>query len=383
MTSKTRSQKAAARAARNKSSLATFGDGGKHLAAAPLKMPVGERGLLRLMFKLARSSDLAGKERMDLLQGIERRIFEAFKGIGQSGGTLRLKDFGVKNARELAEMFVKELEDMNISPKTLRAFISHRQIEGYRNRVRGKLFHLYVRNFAPLQEDLLKWAVDQVEELNNPKLSGTFTRPNVKVPALVNALGDRVTEPIKFEDLPFKVEKIHIIKADGKRVEFIDDAYVSFSGTGNERFVTFLTETEVKTAGAAKGLSEQIASAQLRTGSADTSLIELVGYRSVRKNGRIVFEDKISPPIPVEPKRIVYSPRSINRSGVTLLSAGKWARIKETGVVDAAKIYASSEFRLSSTAKGMGETYLFIRLAVSTDELNKIVHAVWPGSPRR
>jgi hypothetical protein len=379
---KPRKTRASEKRKQRENALAKNGKGGEALAVAPLKQPASEIGLLRQIFKLARGSGLTDQERIELVSNIEKQIVEAFKEIAQSGRILGPKDFGAKSVRELAELFVKEIEAMDISPKTFRAFVSHMRIEGYQSRVRGKLFHLYVRNLGPLQADLLKWAMDQIEELNNPKVAGAFTKPNVKPPGLVNALGEPITTAVKFDELPFKAEKIYIIKTDGKRVEFIDDSFLSFSGKGEERFMSFLTETEVKTAAAAKGLSEQIVSAQIRTGSADTRSIVVVGRRAVRENGRIVFEETPTE-IKVEPRRVVYSPRSINRSGVTLFRASRWARIQEKGEVDLAKVYESSEFSFRSTAKGGGETYLFVRLAINTDELNKIVHAILPRLPKK
>jgi hypothetical protein len=131
---------------------------------------------------------------------------------------------------------------------------------------------------------------------------------------------------------------------------------------------------EVKTVAAARGLSEQIAFAQIRTGSKDTREIIVVGRQAVKKEGRIVFEGPETE-IKFEPNRIVYSPLSRNRSGVTLMSANRWAQIQEQVV----SVYESGEFKLRTTAKGGGESYLLIRLALNTDELHKIVRAIWPG----
>lgn len=374
--------KASVKGARISEALAEHGRPGKALAKALLAKPASEKGLLRRMFRLARGPKLTVQERADLVSTIDKRLFGAFDEIARSGVALGPKDFGVKSTKELAETFVKEMEDMNISPKTFRAFISSARIEGYQSRIRGRLFHLYVRNLRPLQDDFLRWALDQIKELNGRKLAGTFDDPNAKAPALVNALGQQITKPLQFDTMPFKVEKVHIKKVNGQKVEFIDDAYVAFSGTGDERFMSFLTETEVKTVAAAKGLSAQIASAQIRGGSADTSLIVVSGRRGVKRDGRIVFEGK-EELIEIKPERIVYSPRSINRSGVTLFSARRWARIKEKGEVDLAKVYEASDFSFRSTAKGMGETYLFIRLAINTEDLNRVVRAILPRPPKK
>jgi hypothetical protein len=374
--------KASVKGARVTEALAEHGRAGQALADALLAKPVSEKGLLRRMFRLARGPKLTVQERADLVSTIDKRLVGAFDEIARSGVPLGPKDFGVASTKELAEMFVKEMEDMNISPKTFRAFISHTRVEGYHSRIRGRLFHLYVRNLRPLQDDFLRWALAQIEELNVRPLAGTPGSPNAKAPALVNALGQPITKSIQFDRLPFKVEKVYIKKANGQKVEFIDDAYVAFSGTGDARYMSFLNETEVKTVAAAKGLSEQIASAQIRVGSADTSLVVVSGRRGVNRGGRIVFEGE-EELIEVKPEQIVYSPRSINRSGVTLFSAPRWARMKEKGEVDLTKVYEASDFSFRSTAKGMGETYLFIRLAINTDELNKIVRAILPGPPKK
>jgi hypothetical protein len=353
---KTRAPK---KARQTEAGLALYGEGGKKLADASLAKPVGELGVLRRMFKLIRGSLPSGWERE--FQGWMNLVSDFEKRIAQSGTILRHKDFGVKNWRELAELFVTELKKMDIAPKTFRAFIANMRIEGYQSRVRGWLFHLYVRNLNPLQDDLLKWAMGQLDELNASKF-------------LLDALGKQITNPVKFNGLPFKAIKIYVRKVDGTLVEFIDDTIIAFSGTGKERYMSFLTEMEVKTVAAARGLSEQIAFAQIRTGSKDTREIIVVGRQAVKKEGRIVFEGPETE-IKFEPNRIVYSPLSRNRSGVTLMSANRWAQIQEQVV----SVYESGEFKLRTTAKGGGESYLLIRLALNTDELHKIVRAIWPG----
>jgi hypothetical protein len=54
----------------------------------------------------------------------------------------------------------------------------------------------------------------------------------------------------------------------------------------------------------------------------------------------------------------------------------------ERGERDLTKVYEPSEFRLRSTAKAVGETYLFVRLAINTEDLNRIVRAIFPGPPK-
>lgn len=375
---RTRKARAAAKRLKREADLGKHGKSGEALASTTLSQPASD-STLRRIFDLSRGSLLSPQERKDLVLRIEERI-------ATSGTTLRPERFGVRTWKQLAERFVKEFEEMKIKHKTFRAFSAKKRIEGYQSRVRGLLFHLYVRNLEPLQHDLLKLAIDQIEELNAPKLVKSLREQGGKPPVLINALNDPVPTTLRFNKMPFKAEKIYIIKTDGTRVEYIDDAFVSFSGTGKERHMSFLTETEVKTVSAAKGLSEQIASAQIRAGSKNTHSIIVVGRRVIKinKDGEIAFEETTTE-VEIDPKRVVYSRRSINRSGVTLMNANRYGQIKAKSTVDldeASAVYSSSDFKYRYTTKGRGESYLFIRLAVNTDELEKIVKAIWPFVPR-
>ncbi|MBI5885721.1 MAG: hypothetical protein HZB85_03970 [Deltaproteobacteria bacterium] len=327
------------------------------MAANQLRKPEVKTGLLRRIFMLARGSGLTAAEREDLISTFVERISE-------SKSSLRPSDFGLKGNRELAEFFVKTFEEMEIAPRTLRAFLAGKRIKGYQSRFSGALFHMYVKNFQPLWEDFRKVALGQVKELNE---LGANPRKNLH---LVNARDERV-KGLKFETLE-KAEKIYIIKKDGTRVEFIDGAMVSSSGKGDSAYWSFLMELEVKTSSAAKEFREQIGSAQLRFIHDEVECIEML-------------VDGIKDPVKVSPKNIVFSPRSINRNAVSLLSESKWAKlekIERIGLLEAAKegkkekIYEASNFRVQSTSKGMGESFIRVDLAVNSEEIWKIIRAV-------
>jgi len=330
-----------------------FGNGGKALASASLAKPSSELGLLRQIFNLVRGSAITKKERMQILSDLEKRV-------AQSG--VNPKNFGVKSETELAELFVKIIERMKIKPKSFRAFIAQMRIKGYQSRVRGMLWHMFVRNFQPLQDDFIGVARSQVKEMNNPAVK------------LLNAKGKGVQEPVNFGK-PRKAQEIHIIKNDGTSVEFIDDVLVSCSGAEAKRLWGFLVEIEVKTTSAAKSFSKQIGFAQLRLMADEVKEVAMIveGFKEVVK---------------IKPENIIFSPSSIDRNAVTLLSNSKWGRLAKSTRSDLSdalttgnsqKIYEASGFRFQSTRKGQGETFRRITLAVNTDELNKLVRAIWPS----
>lgn len=364
-----RQSRAAAKGLKKRADLVPFGKGGKALGDALLTKPVDDIGFLRRIFKLARGSALIGQERVKLISELETKIAET--------GT-NPKFFGVENPRQLAEMFINDIEEMGISVKTFRAFVSLKRIEGYRNRVKGKLWHLFVRNFEPLQKDFRDSASLQVQELNSPEVLG-YHPPKIlpTAPALINAKGKDFLRPVKFGE-PLKAQGIRIIKKDGTVVEFVDDMYVSHSGQGDARVWSFLNEIEVKTASAAKGFGKQIGFAQLRVIADEVDHVEMVveGSKGLQK---------------INPENIIFSQRSIDRNAVTLLSRSKWARLtkdEQIEITDALRagdesaIYKRSGFRFQKTSKGQGETFRRTTFAVSTDYFNALLLAVLPGSIR-
>lgn len=354
-TKRSRKQRAANRHILSQRRLAKLGNGGNYVAAAKLELAATKSGLLRRIFKLARGTSFTAQERTTLVMDIAKRISDT--GVNP-------KIFNVNNAWELAELFVKDFEAMEISPRTFRSFAANARIKGYQSSVRGKLFHRFVRNFKPLQDDLKSMAKHQVIELNN-------------APLLVNARGTQISKFEKF-GAPRKASKTRIRKKDGTVVEYIDELYTSSSGKDNSQRWSFLVEYEIKTAASAKDFGKQIGWSQLRAMMNDVEEIEMV----VEGIGRVK----------VKPENLVYSPRSINRIAITLLSSKRWARIKMKEQVELSKalatgdaklIYSKSGFRFQSTAKGMGETFLRVTLAMGTDDLNKIVNAVLPILARK
>jgi hypothetical protein len=317
-------------------------------------------------------------QRTELVNELEGRIAHLESGrIPASGPTESMQNhgcavFGVTCARALAELFVEEFGRMKIAPPTFRGFINRARAHGYRSRVRGRLFHLLVRNFAPLQNDLLQNALGQLDELNNPQLHGSFP-VGTKIPSLLNAKGVEVHGSMQFGP-PLKAEEMRIRKKDGRAVEFVDDAYVSFADVPNARLWTFLCEIEIKTTGAASRFGKQIGFSQLRFGAQDMSAIEMTvaGFDGIVK---------------IAPEHIVFSQRSIDRNAVTLLSTKKWLRLSDedratlagawqTGDVE--EIYTRSDFRIQSTDLGHGDVFRKMTLAIHSGVLDLYVEALWP-----
>ncbi len=283
--------------------------------------------------------------------------------------------FGAKSAKELAELFVHEFDRMTIRSKTFSAFLSKPRMEGYRSRVRGKLFHLLVRNFEPLQADLRNYATEQVKELNEPLVRGSHYLEYVPVPSqLINAKGVHIPTLVKFGK-PMKAASIRIVKQNGHAVEFVDDMYVSCAQGVNGKLWSFLSEIEVKTASAARGFGKQIGFAQLRMGAADVKEIQMI-------------VEGIKDPVRVPPHRIIFSQRSIDRNAITLLSRKTWAgltdeaRLSLTNAIDdgnVAEIYRQSGFRFQTSARGSHhDVFRRITLAIHIDYLDDYVQAIWP-----
>ncbi len=130
---------------------------------------------------------------------------------------------------------------MRLRPQSFEEFISPNRVAGHQSRVRGKLWHLFVRNYQPLQEDFRANARNQLQELNEPQLAASFLpiNPTAKVPDLVDGKGEAIKVAGKF-GRPRKAHAIQIIKSDGRAVEFVDDMYVSYAGYGAERSLELL-----------------------------------------------------------------------------------------------------------------------------------------------
>jgi hypothetical protein len=271
-------------------------------------------------------------------------------------------------------MLVTEFERMRIRAKSFGEFVNPARIEGYRNRVRGRLFHLLVRNFEPLQADFRREAAQQISELNDPQLAGSVTSADRNVPDWINAKETIVPRLQKF-GRPRRAQNIRMIKKSGQTVEFVDDMYVAYADGALGRLWTFLNEVEVKTSGAARGFARQIGFAQLRLGAAELKAVEMQveGFRRT---------------VRVPPERIIFSQRSIRRNAITLLSDKAWARLSEelkAGLAkaielgDVAEIYKRSDFRIQSTTQqAIDSVFLRITLAISSGYLNALVQAVWP-----
>ena len=354
----------------------------KVLPATNLILPETELGLLQRIFEISRGIGVKAQQRIDLVQVIEGRIWHLAAPVDATtkshcnpgwGWTA----FGVKTPRELSEHFVSRFEQMKFRSKTLNEFLSAARIEGYRNRVRGELFHLFVRNFEPLQADFRRDALLQLEELNNPQLARSVQSAGT-VPDWMNAKGTEVPRLQQFRR-PRRAQNVRITKTNGQTVEFVDDMYVSYSDGVLGRLWTFLNEVEVKTSSAARGFAKQIGFAQLRLGAAELKGVEMLveGFRK---------------PVTVPPERIIFSQRSISRNAITLYSNRSWARLateiqaglmKAIEIGDVAEIYKRSDFRIQATTQQAEDSvFLRITLAVHANYLNGFVQAIWPSLTR-
>jgi hypothetical protein len=337
-----------------------------------------ERDLLRRIFSIAGKQAGGSQEHVELVQILENRIAKLRSPVAILEATKpsnwACAAFGVKSPRELAEHFVSRFEQMKFRSKTLGEFLSAARIEGHRNRVRGELFHLFVRNFEPLQADFRRDALLQLEELNNPQLAPSVQSGGI-VPNWMNAKGMEIPRLQQF-GRPRRAQNVRITKKNGKTVEFVDDMYVAYSDGALGRLWTFLNEVEVKTSSAARRFAKQIGFAQLRLGATELKRIEM----SVEG-----FKKRVTVP----PERIIFSQRSISRNAITLYSNRSWARLDsdiqaalmkamETG--DVAEIYKRSDFRIQDTTQQAEDSvFLRITLAVHADYLNAFVQAIWPN----
>ena len=337
-----------------------------------------ELGLLKRIFEIGRGTGVSPQQRTDLVQVIEGRIGHLAPAVDAT-----IKDhgnpswgwtaFGVKNPRELSEHFVSRFEQMKFRSKSLAEFLRAGRIEGYRNRVRGELFHLFVRNFEPLQADFRRDALLQLEELNNPGLAPSVQSTGT-VPDWMNAKGMEIPRLQQF-GRPRRAQDVRIMKKNGQTVEFVDDMYVAYSDGVLGMLWTFLNEVEVKASSAARRFAKQIGFAQLRLGAAELKEVEMLveGFKK---------------PVRVPPERIIFSQRSISRNAITLYSNRSWARLAteiQAGLMkaiesgDMAEIYKRSDFRIQATTQQEEDSvFLRITLAVHADFLNGFVQAIWP-----
>jgi hypothetical protein len=214
-----------------------------------------------------------------------------------------------------------------------------------------------------------------LQELNNPKLAVSVLAANrlAVVPDLLNGRGEPIKIAVKF-GRPRKAHSIRIIKIDGRKVEFVDDMYVSYAGNGAERRWSFLNEAESKTSGAARGFRKQVGSSQFRVGSQGVREVEMIveGFKN---------------PIRVRPECLVFSGRATVRNAVTLLSKTDWAQLEEeqrrrlTNLLiagDYVGLYTHSDFRYESTSRGYGESFCCVTLPIPVTYFDALVAAIWP-----
>lgn len=330
-----------------------------------------------MIYRLTHLKRTSPKLRTELISGIEARInklnqrdaeFQVRTGFVKFGPAV----FGIKSSSCMAELFVQQFEKMVVQPRLFREFCNAANASGYRSRVRGKLFHLFVRNFSPLHQDFYQHAIRQVAELNNPEVGASF-EPGTLPPHMFTAKGEEFERRVPFGP-PLKAWDICIIKRNGKRVEFVDDMYVSHADDNGQTLWSFLCEIEVKTAGAAGGFGKQIGFSQTRIGHEDVACIEL----------KVEGHDEA---VRVMPVHILLSQRTIDRNAISFLGKNSWARLGDDirsrlasslGDGNLEEIYANSDFRFQATKRGNGEVFRRITLAVNAEFFDGYVNAIWP-----
>jgi hypothetical protein len=321
---------------------------------------------LTQLFAFTRKHTVAVDERRAMIRDLQYRILQwedtlpaARSSVkGRKGGC---RIFGERSARRLAELMIADIERMVVSTKSFENFCDPNRAHGYRSRLRGKLFHLFVRNFAPIQNDFLQLAELQVQELNEPPLP--LLTANEKEYSRVATFGR-----------PFRAQNIRIAKFDGTVVDFVDDLYVAAALHEGNTLWSFLVEIEVKTAGAASRFGRQIGFSQSRMGAENLKHIEMNvdGYTNL---------------VVVKPEHLLFSRTSILRHAVTFLSRKAWLMLPASGRADLEnaiqrgdmeRIYRSSNFRYQGTQLGQRETFCRVELAVPIDLFEGYVAAIWP-----
>ena len=260
-------------------------------------------------------------------------------GLAQVFGSMKLrpKDLGGQSPEQLAEVFLQMIERTSYGGYTARELRS--KAKGLRGTFFGELLERLVLNLEDLQEDFTAMAQGQLAELRS--------LAKARSPLLVNALGDPVTLTGRWGRVR-RATSVWIWRRDaaGKltRKKATDLLHVSeFSGMGPPT-VGMLVETEIKATGAAKELGPQIGDASRRYQGAEMIEMLLEGDTE---------------PIFVNPERLIYSQRSVQRTGVTLTSR------------------RTDQYRFS-TSRDTREVYLRAALAIKSDILYKLVRLVFP-----
>ncbi len=324
---------------------------------------------LTSIFNIGRG--LGGKdERMILARALETRI-------NRSESLITPARLGFDTVTQFAGEFAKEMTALRLRPPTFEDFVVVNRARGYQSRILGKLCHLFVRSFKPVQDDFLAIAISQLQELNRPQVADSILvlNPAAVAPNLLNGRGQEVTTPVSFGK-PRKAHSLRILKTDGRTVEFVDDMYVSYSGPGPSRLWSFLTEVEVKTPAAARGFTKQIGMSQFRVGAEDVKEIQMVveGFRRV---------------VRVTPEGLIFSGRATVRHAVTLLGRREWDKLQaeqqlrltdllKTGDQD--ELYKHAGFRYQSTSRGYGESFCRITLPIPIVYFEPLLHAIWPAA---
>src|SRR5450631_821526 len=245
-------------------------------------------------------------------------------------------DLGVKSVNELAGVLVKLVKNVRYDRYTVAELRS--KAVGLRGVFNGELFELLVANQQQLQQDLKLMAAGQRLDLNQ------------LIQASSNQVADGRGAKIQVQGIFRDIQKAGSIFVwkDGKKLKFIDSAYVSElirPGGGSSGKFTFLVRTEIKLPAAAKGFGEQIGGSNIRFSEAD----------------RIEFlvEGESAPRV-IDPEDLVFSNRAIPLAAITLTSKGQ------------------NQYRFSFTNKG-GYTEAYLRVQLSTVQvqtLNRITNVL-------
>jgi hypothetical protein len=294
--------------------------------------PSALAGALRAWRRLGRLKALPIQRRLDLRQ----RFVEAF---ADSFGALGIKpsDFNAPDLKTLAETWVAMLERSGYGQ------IRVTNLPARRGHFAGELLEQLVHNHGDLQKEFIDLAEAQ-RKLLDETLDALVDATGTPVPALKGKFGAvRKATDIMIVDGP---------KKKGPKLpprKFMDLARVSEfeheAGSGPQ-LVSFLVETEIGMPPSARGKGKQVGRAQVRY------------HFGLDEELHMVVEGHPDPVI-LTPKQIVFAPRAINRTVVT--------------------ISPTEFFKLSYTERGgYPEVFWRIGIAIRTQEIWRLVDIALP-----
>jgi len=294
--------------------------------------PAFAAGVLRSLRLLGSVLKLPAKEAQVLRRRMHAGLAQVFASM-----RYRPKDLGGRTPEELAEVFLQMVERTHYGGYTARELRA--KAKGLRGVFFGELLERLVIHLEELQKDLMDMAQAQLAELR------ALLRQ--RSPLLVNAYGEPVTLTGQWGRVR-RATDVWVWQRNAagtlERKKSVDLLHVSVLDADGPPAIGMLVETEIKGKAAAKKLGPQIGEAQSRFERGE--MVEML-------------LDGDSEPIFVNPERLVFSQRSIQRTGVTLTSR------------------STDQYRFS-TSRNTGEVYLRTSLAIKADILYKMLRLIFP-----